>query len=235
MNNLINDLKVLGSLQKAEHCKRFFKTGVGEYGHRDVFWGITVPVMRKVANNYKHLDVDELEKLLEHQVHEVRFCALLLMVSNAKKFPDKMYDLYLKKTAFINNWDLVDLSAPAIVGNFLLGKDCSILYTLARSEALWEKRISIIATYAFIKQGQYEHTLKLAEILMNDKHDLIHKAVGWMLREVGERCSESVLEAFLEKHAATMPRTALRYAIEHFSDEKKKYFMKAKEKLVIKK
>lgn len=230
-NNLVNDLKLLSSTEKAKRLQRFFKTGVGQYAHEDVFWGITVPLVRKIAYTHKHLEVKELEKLLEHKVHEVRLCALLIMVFKSKTSPEQMYNLYLKKTAFINNWDLVDLSAPIIVGHFLLNKnckDCSILYKLANSNILWEKRIAITATFAFIKQKDHEHTLKITQILINDKHDLIHKAVGWMLREVGKRCSETVLENFLELHAYKMPRTMLRYAIERMPDKKRKYFMQIK-------
>jgi 3-methyladenine DNA glycosylase AlkD len=228
MNNIMSSLKALGSPEKAQHVQRFFKTGPGEYGEGDIFWGITVPHVRKTAREHKHLDVQQLEKMLEHEVHEVRLCALLIMVFQAKTAPDRVYDLYLKKTYFINNWDLVDLSAPAIVGDFLINKDCSVLYTLAQSKIVWERRIAIIATYAFIRKGDHSHTLKLAQLLINDRHDLIHKAVGWMLRAVCERCSMPILEEFLEEHAATMPRTALRYSLEHMTPEKKHYFMHAK-------
>ncbi len=233
-NNLVNDLKLLSSAEKAKHLQRFFKTGVGQYAHGDVFWGITVPLVRKIAYTHKHLEVNQLEKLLEHKVHEVRLCVLLIMVFKSKTLPEQMYNLYLKKIAFINNWDLVDLSAPIIVGDFLLNKNCkncnncSVLYKLAESNILWEKRIAIVATFAFIKQGNFEHTFKIAQILMNDKHDLIHKAVGWMLREVGKRCSVIVLENFLELHAGKMPRTTLRYSIERMPDKKRKYFMQIK-------
>jgi 3-methyladenine DNA glycosylase AlkD len=150
------------------------------------------------------------------------------MVLQAKAAPGQMYNVYLKKTNCINNWDLVDLSAPTIVGNFLINKDCSVLYTLAQSKIVWERRIAIIATYAFIRKGDHKHTLKLAKMLINDRHDLMQKAVGWMLREVGKRCSMPILEKFLEEHAATMPRTALRYSLEHMTPEKKHYFMHAK-------
>jgi len=226
MNNIIEELKALGSPQKAEHLQRFFKTGAGQYAEGDIFWGVTVPAMRKVAHKYKNLDVNQLKKLLSHKVHEVRLSALLIMVAKAKLEPQQMFTLYTSQTKCVNNWDLVDLSAPTIVGDFLIGKDCAILYELARSATLWERRIAIVSTYAFIKNGQYEHTLKLATILLNDSHDLIHKAVGWMLREVGKRCSPEILEQFLEEHAGTMPRTMLRYSIEHFSPEKRKYFMR---------
>lgn len=228
MNNLINLLKKSGSPEKAAHLQRFFKTGVGQYAEGDIFWGLTVPTTRKIASANKNLELEQLERLLKHEVHEVRLCALLIMVAQTKKHPDVIFDLYLKNTNFINNWDLVDLSAREIVGDFLKGKDCSILYKLAKSKLLWERRISIVSTYAFIRQGEYEHTLKISELLINDKHDLIHKATGWMLREVGKRCSMEVLENFLHKHAATTPRTALRYAIEHMSDKDKKYFMQMK-------
>ncbi len=228
MNNIISSLKSLGSLEKARILQRFFKTGSGEYGQGDIFWGITVPLIRKTAREHKHLDIQQLEKMLEHEVHEVRLCALLIMVLQAKTTPDQIYDMYLKKTPCINNWDLVDLTAPTIVGDFLINKDCSVLYTLAQSNTVWERRIAIIATYAFIKRGDHANTLKLAKILVNDHHDLIQKAVGWMLREVGKRCSLPILEEFLEEHAATMPRTALRYSLEHMTPEKKQYFMRAK-------
>lgn len=233
MNNLINDLQLLGSPEKAKHLQRFFKTGVGQYAEGDIFWGITVPLIRKIACTYKHLNIKELEILLELEIHELRLCALLIMVFQSKTLPEQMYDLYLKKTAFINNWDLVDLSAPIIVGNFLLNKDCSVLYKLAQSRSLWERRIAMVATYAFIKQGQSEHALKLAQILMSDKHDLIHKAAGWMLREIGKRCSQNILINFLENYASTMPRTMLRYAIEHLTDEDRKYFMQTKNRSVL--
>jgi 3-methyladenine DNA glycosylase AlkD len=232
VKTLINDLKTLGSPEKSAHLQRFFKTGPGQYSQGDVFWGVTVPAVRKVAITNKHLEVKQLEELIEHKVHEVRLCALLIMGLKSKNSPEQMYNLYIKKTAFINNWDLVDLSAPIIVGNFLANfsanVDCSILYKLAESNLLWERRIAIIATFAFIKKGDYKHTLDLAKILLQDKQDLIQKAVGWMLREVGKRCSMLVLEEFLEQHAPTMPRTTLRYSIEHMPDGKRKYFMQAK-------
>lgn len=227
-DHVINDLKLLSNKQKAILVQRFFKTKDGQYAQGDVFLGITVPLVRKIAHQYKNLEIDQIEKLLEHEVHEIRLCALLIMVFKTKIAPEQIYNLYIKKTNYINNWDLVDLSAPVIIGNFLFNKDCSFLYTLAKSLSLWERRIAIVSTFAFIKQGESNHTLKLAQILMSDKQDLIHKSVGWMLREVGKRCSVCVLENFLEEHATTMPRTMLRYALEHLSPEKKKYFMQAK-------
>lgn len=233
VDTIIGDLKRLGNLEKAQAVQRFFKTGKGHYAEGDIFWGITVPSVRKIAHHYKDLATKNLETLLTHEVHEIRLCALLIMVFRAKSEPKIMYHLYLEKISFVNNWDLVDLSAPAIIGNFLINSDKAILYTLAQSPSLWERRIAIVATFAFIKQGQYTDTINIATILMHDKNDLIHKSVGWMLREVGKRCSVTVLEAFLEVHAATMPRTMLRYAIEHLHPEKKKMFMQAKHLLVL--
>ena len=229
-SSVINDLKKLANSTKAETVQRFFKTGKGEYGHGDIFWGIAVPEVRKIARIHKDLDIKQLELLISHEVHEVRLCTLLIMVFQAKKNPEPLFNLYLHNTRFINNWDLVDLSAPVIVGQFLCDKDPALLYKLAKSSVLWERRIAMIATYAFIKQGCSEPTLKIAQMLLSDKHDLIHKAVGWMLREVGKRCAVTVLESFLEEYAATMPRTALRYAIEHMQPEQKKYFMQMKSK-----
>lgn len=228
---IINDLKKLSDPQKAAFVQRFFKTGQGQYAHGDIFWGITVPTIRKIARTHQNVAIEHLEKLLAHEVHEVRLCALLIMVFKSKLAGQQMYDLYLDNTRFVNNWDFVDLSAPTIVGDFLLDKDTAVLYTLAHSSILWERRIAMVATYAFIREGHHKHTLKLAQLLMNDKQDLMHKAVGWMLREVGKRCSTDVLEKFLEEHAATMPRTMLRYAIERLEPERKKYFMQAKNRL----
>jgi 3-methyladenine DNA glycosylase AlkD len=227
---IIKELKSYASPEKAQHLQRFFKTSIGQYAEGDIFWGLTVPTVRNIARTNKKLDVQPLEKLLEHEVHEVRLCGVLILVFQAQMEPEKTYNLYLSNTKFINNWDLVDLSAWQIVGTYLLDKDCEILYQLARSNLVWERRIAVVSTYAFIKSGRHEHTLNLAKALMTDKHDLMHKAVGWMLREVGKRCSMDVLKSFLEKFAATMPRTALRYAIEHMSDEDRKYFMQAKKK-----
>lgn len=228
IKTIIDNLKNLGNPEKTDHLKRFFKTGKGHYAEGDIFWGITVPAVRNVARHNKDLDLKHLEKLLTHEIHEVRLCALLIMVLKSKNEPQKIYSIYLNNISFVNNWDLVDLSAPTIIGNFLINTDTSILYTLAKSPSLWEKRVAIVATFAFIKQGAHADTLKIATILMHDKHDLIHKAVGWMLREVGKRCSTTILENFLEIHATTMPRTMLRYAIEHMPPEKRQYFMQAK-------
>jgi len=225
---IIDDLRKNACPQKAKILQKFFKTGPGEYGEGDIFWGITVPLIRKVACDYKYLDGASLEKMLDDNVHEVRLCALLIMVLQTKINPDAIYKMYTKKIDRVNNWDLVDLSAPTVVGNFLIDKDSSIFYRLAKSDNFWHRRIAIVSTYAFIKQGSYEETLNISEKLLHDKHDLIQKAVGWMLREVGKRCSMDILEEFLEKYCTIMPRTMLRYSIEHMSDQKRKIYMNAK-------
>jgi Predicted DNA alkylation repair enzyme len=222
---LINDLKKTGHKDKVLVFKRFFKTGKGEYGEGDKFLGIPVPEVRKVAKKYKNLNLEDLKKLLKTEFHECRLCALMILrfqyeVSENKK---ELVDFYLKNTRYINNWDLVDLSCQYILGNWFLDKDKKILYQLARSKNLWERRIAIISTFEFIRHNQFADTLKLSEILISDKHDLIHKAVGWMLREVGKR-DKKVLRDFLDKHHQKMPRVMLRYAIEKFpQDIRKKY------------
>lgn len=231
LNNLISDMEKLRNPKKAKILARFFKTGKGEYGEGDVFLGIQVPDTRKVAKNYLELDDQEIRELLDSKIHEHRLAALLLLVEKYKKSDEKrkkkIVDFYLTNTDRINNWDLVDLSADKILGDYLFDKDDrekSILYTLARSKNLWERRIAIISTFAFIKQEKFEETFKVAEILLQDKHDLIHKAVGWMLREIGKRNQEEE-EKFLRKHYKRMPRTMLRYAIERFDDKKRKFYL----------
>lgn len=214
--------------EKAKILSKFFKTGKGDYGEGDVFLGIVVPVERKIAKEFKDLDIGDIQNLLNSKVHEKRMIALFILIDKYKKARDedkkKIFYFYLKNTGNINNWDLVDLSAPNIVGKFLLNKDREILYKLANSSNLWEKRISIISTMEFIRNNQFQDTLKIAEILMKDKHDLIHKAVGWMLREVGKR-KQDELELFLKKHYKVMPRTMLRYAIERFDEKLRKKYL----------
>lgn len=228
LNKLRADLQKLRNPQKAKILSRFFKTGKGEYGEGDIFLGITVPKTRLIAKKYTNLGLKDTEKLLSSKIHEHRLIALLILIENYKKdnieYKKYIFNFYLKNTKFINNWDLVDLSAPNIVGNFLLDKDKSIIYGLAKSSDLWEKRIAIISTFAFIRLYKFKHTLKISEILMNDNHDLIHKAVGWMLREVGKRNKE-VEEKFLNQHYKKMPRTMLRYAVEKFDDNKRKKYL----------
>jgi len=220
---ILNDFKALENKEKAVILQRFFKTGKGQYGEGDIFLGITVPKQRELAKKYKDLNLNELQTLLDSKIHEHRLTALIILTSQYKNNPETTYNFYLKNTKNINNWDLVDLSAPNIVGNYLLNKDKSILYTLANSNHLWEKRISIISTFYFIKNNKFDDTLKISEILLKDKHDLIHKAVGWMLREVGKK-DKNILVKFLNKH--TLPRTALRYAIEKFPEKERKKYLK---------
>jgi 3-methyladenine DNA glycosylase AlkD len=227
LNKIKKEMEKLKNPKQAEVLQRFFKTGKGQYGYGDIFLGIKVPVQRKVAQKYLELELKHLQKLLNSKIHEHRLTALFILVDLYKKAKNKkeIFDFYLQNTKGINNWDLVDLSAPQIVGDYLLDKPRKVLYKLAKSKHLWEKRIAILATHAFIKKGEFEDTLKIAEILLKDKHDLIHKAVGWMLREVGKR-SQKTEEKFLNKFYKEMPRTMLRYAIERFSEEKRKYYMK---------
>ena len=221
------DLQKLANPKQAEILQRFFKTGKGEYGEGDIFLGIKVPEQREVAKKYD-LTLEEIQDLLSDKVHEYRLTALFILVNKYKKSDKKnkkeIFDFYLKNTKSINNWDLVDLSAPNIVGDYLLDKDKSILYKLAKSDNLWEKRIAVLATFAFIKDNQFEDAFKISEILLKDNHDLIHKAVGWMLREIGKRNLEAE-ERFLNNHYKKMPRTMLRYAIERFPESKRKYYL----------
>lgn len=219
-----------GNPQKAKHSNCFFKTGKGQYGEGDRFIGSTVPETRRVAKTNKNLSFDELEKLLSDGYHECRFCALIILIEQFKKAchtgRKEIFEFYLAHTHGINNWDLVDVSACNIVGEWLLDKDRSVLYQLANSENLWEQRIAVISTLAFIRKKDFADTLKLAEKFLTHRHDLMHKACGWMLREAGKR-DEKTLTGFLDAHYTEMPRTMLRYAIEKLSPEqKKKYMMK---------
>jgi 3-methyladenine DNA glycosylase AlkD len=221
-------LRALADLKTAEILQRFFKTGPGEYGEGDRFHGIKVPVIRKVANEFASLSLTETRKLLSSAMHEERLAALLILVrrfSNAGvKEKKRIFDFYLRHTQHINNWDLVDLSADKIVGAYLYERSRQPLYTLAGSQVLWNRRIAIIATLHFIRRNDFGDTLGIAERLRNDKHDLIHKAVGWMLREVGKR-SPTVLEEFLRAHYRYMPRTMLRYAIERFPEDRRRAYL----------
>ena len=227
---LKKELRSLGTKKKAEASAWFFKTGPGQYGEGDVFIGITVPEQRRVAKKYLAMTLQDVEKLLHSKEHEFRLTALIIMVEKFKRGSGaekkKIFDLYLKNTRWINDWDLVDCSAPYIVGGYLTSKPHGLLFKMARSADLWEKRISIISTLAFIMSGEPETTLKIAEILLRDKHDLIHKATGWMLREVGKRCSIEAEKNFLEEHYRSMPRTMLRYAIERFPEKTRKNYLK---------
>ena len=224
-------LKGLANKKNAEVAQRFFKTGPGEYGEGDIFLGIRVPVLRRLAKEYQTITVREAEHLLKSPIHEERLLALFILIriySKAEEVIKKaIYELYLKNSKFINNWDLVDSSAEYIVGDFLLDKEKNPLYQLARSKNLWERRISIMSTFCFIKRRQYSETLKIAKTLLNDKEDLIHKAVGWMLREVGKR-NLPLEEEFLKAYYKEMPRTMLRYAIEKFPETKRQGYLKGK-------
>jgi len=221
-------LKKNSNAEKAKLLSGFFKTGKGEYGEGDIFLGITVPVQREIAQEFEDLGMGEIQQLLDSKVHEKRMIALFILVDRFNTADEKTkketFDFYLKNTQNINNWDLVDLSAPKIVGEFLIDRNREILRKLAKSEDLWGKRIAIISTYAFIRENDFKDTLKIAEILINDKHDLIHKGVGWMLREVGKRDEEMLID-FLDKNHRVMPRTMLRYAIEKFDEGKRKEYL----------
>jgi 3-methyladenine DNA glycosylase AlkD len=224
-------LKQLANKEKVKILQRFFKTGPGEYGEGDVFIGVKVPDLRKVAKDVQDIATEDVIVLLESAIHEERLLALLILVRKYVKGNEttqkRIYRLYLKKTKFINSWDLVDGSAHHIVGDYLMDKNKAPLYRLAKSEDLWERRIAILATFYFIKHGKYEETLNIAKILLTDKEDLIHKAVGWMLREIGKR--DMVFEEmFLKQHYKQMPRTMLRYAIEKFPEPKRQKYLKGK-------
>jgi 3-methyladenine DNA glycosylase AlkD len=224
-------LQKMGDEEDARFLQGFFKTGPGQYGEGDIFLGIRVPATRKLAKEYKHLPLKEILALLKSHYHEVRLFALISLVNAFTNGDEiirkKIYDLYLANTKHINNWDLVDLSAPNIVGAYLLERNRKPLYQLAKSKSLWERRIAVLATFSFIRNNQFDDCLKIAEILLKDNEDLIHKATGWMLREVGKRDTK-ILEDFLRKHCRTMPRTMLRYAIEKFTPARRKMFLEAK-------
>lgn len=228
-NNIINNLQSLANPEIAEHSQRFFKTGKGEYGEGDLFLGIRVPIIRQAVKKFKIVSLATLKRLLKSEFHEIRLFALLSLVYQYEKTDqqEEIYKIYLSNTKYINNWDLVDTSTPNIVGSFLVNNDRKVLYELAKSDSLWERRISILATFKFIRNGQFKDTLLISETLLNDDEDLIHKAVGWMLREVGNRDIKTE-EKFLKKHYNNMPRTMLRYAIEKFEEEKRQKYLKGK-------
>ncbi len=232
INSLKDELKSLANPERAEGSKRFFKTGKGQYGEGDIFLGIGGTIQRKIAKKYyKEISLKEVQELLDSKIHEHRQTALLMLVEKYKKAKkDKhkqaeIFEFYLKNTQRINNWDLVDISAPHIIGDFSLKDGTHVIRFLAKSNNLWEKRMAIISTLAFIKKRNFGETLFIADSLMNDEHDLIHKAVGWMLREVGKK-NIAVLELFLSTRYKKMPRTMLRYAIEKFPEEKRKKYLK---------
>jgi len=223
------ELETYSTPEKKEYLPYFFKTGKGQYGEGDKFLGVVVPDTRKIAKKYKSISFDEIAKLLDSEYHECRLCALLILVERFKKAKEderkEIYDFYLSKTARINNWDLVDLSAKDIVGEYLTDKDRSVLYRLAESPLLWDQRIAVIATFAFIRRNDHKDILALSEKLLDHKHDLMHKAMGWMLRETGKKDMKA-LTGFLDKYHKVMPRTMLRYSIEKLSAEERAHYMK---------
>jgi len=229
LKTIQQELKTLADPTIAEHSQRFFKTGKGEYGEGDKFLGIRVPILRKLVKKYQTLSIEQTIILLRSQYHEERLLALLMLVNTFEKGDQttqkNIYTLYLENTHYINNWDLVDSSAPKIVGAYLFDKNRKPLYTLVKSRNFWKQRISILATFYFIKNNEFEDTLNISEQLLNHKEDLIHKAVGWALREVGNK-DISVERMFLDKHYNTMPRTMLRYAIEKFPEQLRQDYLK---------
>jgi 3-methyladenine DNA glycosylase AlkD len=231
LRKLHRHLKELGDVEIARHSTRFFKTGKGEYGEGDKFLGVRVPVLRKLVKTYQDWPILDVSKLLKSEFHEKRLLALLMLValfSSATEEDQRgIYRLYLSNTENINNWDLVDSSAEHIVGAYLINRSKKPIYKLARSDNLWERRIAMMSTYHFIKKNEFKDALGIAEILKNDAEDLIHKAVGWMLREIGKR-NLSVEESFLKQHYNKMPRTMLRYAIEKFPPEMRQNYLKGK-------
>lgn len=204
---------------------RFFKTGKGQYGEGDKFLGVTVPNIREVAKEYKSVGFDVINELIKSPWHEMRMCALLILVNNSKnEVAEEVFDFYLSHTEYINNWDLVDLSAPNIVGGFLVEKDRHVLYKLAESDLLWDNRIAIVSTLTFIRNNDLDDTYKLSLKMMNHRHDLMHKAIGWMLREAGKRDTQRLFD-FVQAHKMEMPRTMLRYAIEKFDEANRRILM----------
>ncbi|PJE62335.1 DNA alkylation repair protein, partial [Candidatus Roizmanbacteria bacterium CG10_big_fil_rev_8_21_14_0_10_39_6] len=228
--DLVHETSLYADTSRASHNERFFKTKKGEYGAHDKFIGLTVPQVRTIAKKYKDLSLSEIEELLHSPIHEHRLCALIMLVNRSKNTPipdlTESKKLYVNNKKFVNNWDLVDISAHHILGKWCyLTENDEVLKTLAHSDNLWDKRIAMVATFAYIRNSELSITFTIAQILLHDSHDLIHKAVGWLLREAGKR-DVKALENFLNVHAKTMPRTALRYALEKFPSEKRALYMK---------
>ena len=233
MNTLTQTLKDCANKKRAKINSWFFKTGKGDYGEGDVFLGIQVPILRTISKDHTNLSLEQLEKNLSSRYHEERLVVLLILVNKYQQEKNeeekkKIVTYYLEHTTYVNNWDLVDSTAHQILGDFLLNKNTTILDKLANSKNLWERRISIVSTFAFIRQKRFNETIKIATILLNDKCDLIHKAVGWMLREVGKK-DEKTLIHYLDEHTFQMPRTMLRYAIERLPEEKRRYYLYKKQ------
>ncbi len=228
LKRAIRDIYSRADKRRAETYKKFFKTGRGEYGEGDFFIGVKVPVLRAIAKSYRTMPVESALQLVQSSIHEFRMVGLFILIfhytAGDGKIKNKVFNLYLKNAGYINNWDLVDLSAPNIVGDYLLDKPRKILYRLAKSRSIWLRRISILATLTFIRNNDFKDAFKLSEFLVTDKHDLMHKAVGWMLREIGKR-NRSVEEKFLKRYYKNMPRTMLRYAIEKFPEPLRKKYL----------
>jgi 3-methyladenine DNA glycosylase AlkD len=231
----IADLKALASVGKAAELQRFFKTGPGDYAEGDLFIGVVVPQTRKVAARYNDLPLNEIAKLTDSDIHEVRLCGLIILTNQFKRSRDvndkkRLFNFYIKelKAGNINNWDLVDVTAPTL-GEYLLELEdpMAVLSKLAKSKSLWERRTSVVFTFAFLRAGELEPTYEMAERHLGDKHDLMHKAVGWLLREMGKR-DPGLLRVFLKEHCTEMPRTALRYSIEKFSESERKKWLQFK-------
>jgi 3-methyladenine DNA glycosylase AlkD len=230
LKDLLADAEKLKNPIKAKILAGFFKTGKGEYGEGDIFWGIVVPKQRIVARKYfQEVNFIDLQYLLRQKVHELRFMAIAILVMKYQngdlKEKKRIANFYLRNLKRVNNWDLVDLSAPQILGDYFFEKDKAALYELIGSENIWVRRVAMLSTFGFIKKGDFTDALRIARSLLFDEHDLIHKAVGWMLREIGKR-DRKVEVAFLDKYAGNMPRTALRYAIEKFDQKEREKYLK---------
>ena len=233
---VVKEIQALSNRGRAHDLQKFFQTAPGQYGEGDVFLGLTVPQVRTVAKEYKAISLDEIDVLIRSKFHEVRLCGLVILTlqykaAKERKTKKKLFDLYMKAMTdgYINNWDLVDVTAP-IIGEYLIdsGDPYVLLYKLAKSKSLWQRRVSMVFTFAFIRSGDIEPTFEMAEKLLHDKHDLIHKAVGWALREAG-KLNGIALRNFLSAHSHEMPRTMLRYSIEKFSErERKKWLLESK-------
>lgn len=229
--DLIKEINQFRDNKKAKKTSQFFKTGKGEYSEGDKFIGVSVPICRKIAKKYSNLELQQIIKLLKSPIHEIRQTSLFILTCQYQKGDwqkkQTIYHIYLENIQYINNWDLVDLSAHKIVGDYLIDKNKDVLYQLAKSENLWQKRIAVIATFAFIKKKKYQPGLKISQMLLNDQHDLIHKAIGWMLREIGKQ-DFKIENRFLKKYYKKMPRTMLRYAIEKFPEKLRQKYLKSK-------
>jgi 3-methyladenine DNA glycosylase AlkD len=230
-DRVLTELDKHASHADAAFLSRFFKTGAGEYGAGDVFIGVRVPQVRQVAGQFTDISLAEIEALLDSPIHEVRLCAAVIMLNQTKHADDTqyaaLYNLYLRRSDRINNWDIVDISCRGVVGGYLLRhpEHINVLTKLAKSPLIWDRRIAMVSTWQFIREGQLDQTFLIAGLLLHDKHDLMHKAVGWMLRSAGDKDPER-LRTFLTEHIQSIPRTALRYAIEHFDTEERQYFLR---------